>query len=180
MDQLIPEPWQLTLIYGSPTPSNRHQFWDCIASVGQTFQGAWFIYRDFNMVFNQKDKKGGTPVENSSNGGYNATINNLRLIDVGFVGNLYTWTNRRKGSANIQERLDRGFSNVQWKIRFQEATLIHLQEIHSDHRPLLIHMEIAGPSQPKSFKFEAMWTTYPATGFVINEAWNRSTSFLSD
>lgn len=54
---------------------------------------------------------------NSSNGGYTSLINELGWIDVGFSGSLYKWTNRRRGAANIMERLDRGFANERFDSR---------------------------------------------------------------
>lgn len=100
-------------------------------------------------------------------------------IDVRFTGYPYTGNNRRCGNANIQERLDRGFTNDKWKIRFQEVTTIHLQAIHSDHRPLLVYFDGAGMSGPKPFKYEAMWNNHLAIGFIVHDAWQRGRTLLS-
>lgn len=65
------------------------------------------VIGDFNIVLNGVDKIGGQVVARSSNGGLRRVINNYGLIDVGFVGHAFTWSNRRGGLANIQEQLDR-------------------------------------------------------------------------
>jgi hypothetical protein len=33
------------------------------------------------------------------------------MVDLGFVGNKFTWSNHRCGNANIQEQLDNGLAN---------------------------------------------------------------------
>lgn len=113
------EPWKLLAIYRPLNLSNQAMFWDFLNTIAQNFQGPWFVCGDFNMVFTQANKKEGTPMGNSSNGGYARMINDLGWIDIGFSGSPYTWNNRRRGAANIMERLDRGFTNNEWKVQFQ-------------------------------------------------------------
>lgn len=43
------------------------------------------------------------------------------LIDLGFMGNKYTWCNGRHGQGFIQERLDRGLANGEWRCLFPNA-----------------------------------------------------------
>lgn len=57
---------------------------------------------------------GGNPIVFSSNGGLRRVIDDHDLIDLVFEGSPYTWTNKRGGLANIQERLDRGYANIEW------------------------------------------------------------------
>lgn len=62
----------------------------------------------------------------SSAGGLNGLITQHGLIDVGFHGSRFTWSNGRSGMANIQARLDRGLVNEEWRLLFQDAQLFHL------------------------------------------------------
>lgn len=73
-----------------------------------------------------------------SNGGVRKVINDHGLIDLGFEGHAYTWSNKRSGMTNIQERLDTGYANKEWKLKFPEAKITHLAALKSDHRPLLL------------------------------------------
>ncbi|KAJ1431883.1 Endonuclease/exonuclease/phosphatase superfamily [Sesbania bispinosa] len=50
---------------------------------------------------------------------------------VGFVGYPFTW---RRG--NLAERLDRVLINLDWRLRFQQASVYHLPFLKSDHVPL--------------------------------------------
>lgn len=172
-------PWQLTVVYGSPVPHQRQLFWDDLSTIGNSFAGAWLVIGDFNVVLSSADKIGGRPVASSSSGGFQKMINDKGLIDLGFEGHAYTWSNKRSGLANIQERLDRGFANDIWKMRFPNAAITHLSALHSDHKPLLLQLHSQPDHLPRPFKFETMWTTHLDTAYVIQEAWNRQIQFES-
>lgn len=101
-DSDIPD-WQFTCLYDPPVPGLRAQFWDSLADIGTAFTGPWNIIGDFNALLSQDDKKGGRAVSQSSNGGFRHLINTHGLIDLGFQGHPFTWSNRRRGVANIQE-----------------------------------------------------------------------------
>lgn len=102
-------PWQLTLVYGPPIISHRYLFWDNLTKIGDTFNGAWLVAGDFNAILEQKDKIGGRPISSASSGGFHGMLDTNGLIDLGFYGHAYTWTNKRVGKKNIQECLDRAY-----------------------------------------------------------------------
>jgi hypothetical protein len=47
-------------------------------------------------------------------------------MDLGFSGPKFTWTNLRGVADLIQERLDKGWANSEWKTNFPEASIQHL------------------------------------------------------
>lgn len=51
--------WQLSLIYGPPTPTLRPSFLDRLAKVGNSFQGEWVVMDNFNMLLSRMYKMGG-------------------------------------------------------------------------------------------------------------------------
>lgn len=53
-------------------------------------------------------------------------------------GHVYTWNNKRGGLANIQERLDKGIANEEWKLMFPDAKITHLAALNSDHKLFLL------------------------------------------
>lgn len=64
----------MTLIYGLPLLSRRREFWDDLNRVGDTVDGQWMFAGDFNIVLEQKDKRGGKPVSSSSDRGFRGMV----------------------------------------------------------------------------------------------------------
>lgn len=171
--------WQLTCVYGPPIPAQRQQFWESLDLIGTVHSGPWCIIGDFNPLLTAADIKGGKAVASSSSGRFRRFLNDHGLIDMGFEGYAYTWNNKRSGSANIQERLDRGVANEDWKLLYPAARITHLTALQSDHTPLLLQTNPPSPSLPKPFKFKSMWIGHMDTGPIIEEVWNRHSPFPS-
>lgn len=167
----VQHPWLLTCIYGPPYKQDQYMFWDFLNQIGSTYSGPWLCLGDFNDITSQQDKRGGNCFAQSSKGGLNSVIFNQGLIDLGFSGNSFTWSNERGGRPNIKERIDRGIANVEWRSIFHRAIVSHLPAIGSDHNPILLDTigEVSNFSKP--FKFEKMWTTSRESFDVINHAW---------
>lgn len=92
-------------------------------------------------------------------------------MDVGFVGNPFTWSNGRYGREAIFERLDRGVANGDWRVLLPRATIKHLLRVASDHAPLLLNTVGEQNSEPKPFCFEPFWTRDTSCAAVIEKAW---------
>ena len=114
---------------------------------------------------------GGNAINNSRTNLFNHTINICKLIDLGFNGPKFTWTNKRKINP-IFERLDRGFGNDEWLTKYPNSCIWHLPRISSDHAPILCTMDnIPKLSGVKPFRFEPMWIQDPSFEGVVHEAW---------
>lgn len=118
--------WQFIFVYGPPIPSLRPAFWENLINIRKAFDGPWITAGDFNVVLSQADKASSRLIAHSSRNGFQRMINQNGFIDLGYKGHAFTWNNKRIGKANICERLDRGFSNSQWRLIFPKATLSHL------------------------------------------------------
>lgn len=60
-------------------------------------------------------------------------VNNGGLIDLGYNGPTYTWTNRRFASKPTFQRLDRCLANHLWCTLFPNTNVYHLPLIYGDH-----------------------------------------------
>ena len=65
------------------------------------------------------------------------------FIDLGFHGLPFTWENRRDSTSLIKKHLDRAVANVQWMDLFNLCTVTHVVCSHSDHVPLILHMDVS-------------------------------------
>jgi len=68
----------------------------------------------FNAISSPFDKYGGRPFHSSFNNSFTHFLNSMGMIDLGFSGNPYTWTNHRQGLGLIKEFLDRGIASLDW------------------------------------------------------------------
>lgn len=66
------------------------------------------------------------------------TLSQCHLMDLGYIGNRFTWSNGRGGAANNQERLDRALATGCWRSLFPTIQVRHLSKYRSDHNPVVI------------------------------------------
>lgn len=130
--------WQCSCVYGPVVPNLKGAFWDGLNSIGRAFDGPWLLIGDFNSILTGFEKRGGRHFAMASHGGLQQVVDTNGLIDLGFIGHPFTWSNKRVGAANIQERLDRALVNDRWKVLFLDATVLHLPAVQSDHCPILL------------------------------------------
>lgn len=95
----------------------------------------------------------------SLSGNLNQFFWNAGMLDLGFSGNPYTWSNGREGRGLIMERLDRGIANGEWRGLFPRATVQHIARVASDHALILLDTYGDQDRNPRPFHFEAFWAT---------------------
>lgn len=126
--------WYLTIVYGSPHYTPRQSLWDDLQSIHLNINGPWAIIGDFNAILKDHERAGPPlvrplPREN----GIHNTLDRCNLLDLGFNGNPFTWER-----LPTRKRLDRAISNLDWRLRFEQANIFHLPKFKSDHTPLLL------------------------------------------
>lgn len=141
---------------------------------------SWLVLGDFNEIVALEEKFGRDDRSLSQMEVFRDTLTDWSLLDLGFVGPLFTWSNRRLDDALVRVRLDRGVANPEWNLLFPNAIVRHLVVASSDHMGLLVDC-VLGPAQAtqrrrRLFRFEDTWVREPRCEDVIQEAWNSSTS----
>jgi hypothetical protein len=74
----------------------------------------------------------------------------------------------------VQERLDRCFGNAQWRQLFQDANVLVLPRVRSDHHPILVELKeqrvtVQGEGRP--FRFEAAWLQHREFAEFLKNHW---------
>ena len=119
----------------------------------------WCCFGDFKELLEVVDKKRGAPWSHNLMQSFREALDDCGFIDLGFSRPKFTWHGKRIGEL-ILNRLDRGVANYKWLNRFPMGKVQHLHCFTSNHRPLLLALDLNGESHKwkrKPFRFEAMW-----------------------
>ena len=66
------------------------------------------MFGDFNAIISNEERKGGIRPHKLSCEEFHSWCNNSGMMDIPTRGQLFTWTNGRKGRQLIDMRLDKG------------------------------------------------------------------------
>jgi hypothetical protein len=132
--------WKFTGFYGHPDPSKRHEGWEILKHLAGMTPKAWVCIGDFNKVITLSEKFGGNERQSYLIQAFRQTLEECELTDLGFYGPKYTWSNCQEGDSLIQERLDRGVANLEWRNFFPEAEIVVSTTTNSDHAPLFLNL----------------------------------------
>ncbi|XP_023884843.1 uncharacterized protein LOC111997036 [Quercus suber] len=127
--------WIFFAVYASPRFEERSILWNNLSALAELHNMAWVIAGEFNEPLVEDDKFGGRTVSMNRSLQFKDCLDKCNMVDLGFSGPRFTWSNGRELSMLIQERIDRFFVNIVWYSNFPEAKVTHLTRCHSDHCP---------------------------------------------
>lgn len=90
------------------------------------------------------------------------------LIDLGFQGNIFTWSNMQIGRDNI---LERASANYQWRNLFPRAIVYHGARVGSDHAPIILDFDPVG-RRKHIFRFESSWLQEEECKNIVENSWS--------
>ncbi|KAF9601904.1 hypothetical protein IFM89_023968 [Coptis chinensis] len=162
--------WYFSGVYASTKMRIRRTQWSILNQLQPNAQKPWVCLGDFNSIMCHEERWGGRPAKKSHIDAFQEMVYNCGLLDVGYVGNIFTWCNGQEGLSRMYQRLDRVLCNPFWRTSFAEAQVIHISTIHSDHKILLVQLHPKKSKLKRPFRFESMWTTDPTCKEVIKAA----------
>ncbi|EOY26489.1 Uncharacterized protein TCM_028259 [Theobroma cacao] len=98
-----------TFVYVKCTRTERIPLWIVLRSLSVDIRVPWLVGGDFNVILNRAERLYGASPHAGSMDDFAATLLDYGLVDGGFEGNTYTWTN-----SHVFQRLDRIVYNHQW------------------------------------------------------------------
>ena len=93
--------WLFTAVYASPRTAERHILWNNLIQTAGLHNMPWVVAGDFNEPLSEEDKFGGRAVSVNRSFLFKECLEKCNMIDIGFSGPRFTWTNRREIQALI-------------------------------------------------------------------------------
>ena len=125
----------LFAIYASLRFTKRRLLWENLIAVSGLHSLPWVIVGDFNEVLMGEDKFGGRSVNINRAFIFQECLDTCRMIDIGYSGAWFTWSNHHPLNHLIQERIDWVFINAEWNFLYLDASVQHFERGYSNHCP---------------------------------------------
>ncbi|KAL9684893.1 hypothetical protein QQ045_022335 [Rhodiola kirilowii] len=107
---------------------------------------------------------------------FNQTLDKCGLMDLGFKGSPFIYSNRRPYPFEAKARLDRALGNLELRNLVPKILVQHSFSLHSDHCPLVVQFSKGRQkSKYKLFTYEVMWQQHPKFESEIQTIWRHST-----
>lgn len=134
----------LTAIYASSDYSKRKILWTSLMDLAPILNLPWLVMGDFNDIVVPSEKFRRRPPSKVKINTLNCFLNTCRLVDLGFVGPCFTWTNGRINGQVIRTNIDRCHATSTWLNLFSDTKVQHLPRPMSDHNSIiLVHAIVA-------------------------------------
>ncbi|KAK4716482.1 hypothetical protein R3W88_014820 [Solanum pinnatisectum] len=140
----------ISIIYAKNTVRYRKILWENLRSIANKINGPWL-------------KLGGRPINNTKSSNFISCLDDMDMIDLGFTGQKYTWTNKHKNNQTpIMECLDRFLSNHSWLTLFPDTK---------------VYSSPSSPHLKKLFRFETMWIRHPDFPNIVTTVWKDNNNY---
>lgn len=99
IDNLGPNAWRLTCVYGEAQVPERYKTWDTLRDLASTTQSPWVVMGDFNEVLHIREHDGVGQRSQGQIDAFRSVVNDCALVDLGHNG--LSWTFEKKGSWRV-------------------------------------------------------------------------------
>lgn len=168
-------PWRLTCFYGFPERSRRQQSWSLLRDLKAQSSLPWIVIGDFNDIASHEEKRGHLPHPDNLVRGFNDTLQDCELYDLGMQGHGFTWEKGRGSDHWIEEPLDRAIASTDWSDMYTQAKVLNILATTSDHSALFLELK-GRPMRTvgRKFKFESAWLLDPQCREIVEASWRQS------
>lgn len=99
------------------------------------------------------------------------------LVDLGYSGPTFTWSNKQESESLVSVRLDRAVANGLFRDRFDDANVENIVTTTTDHLAVLIRLQQFNRSMHRrpvqsGFRYEAAWLRAPDYHEMVEAAWS--------
>jgi exonuclease III len=162
--------WLFSAVYASPSFDSWLELWDHLAAFADTHSLPWVVAGDFNEILSNHEKFSATPANQKRIQAFRNCLDKCNLLDLGFNGPRFTWMNKRPNGL-VMERLDRILCNPSWKHCFEEANVLHLPRVSSNHNPILSDTSpVQHALGPRPFHLETIRFNDPSFPNLVRES----------
>lgn len=125
-------------IYGDPHHAVTAYIYERILFYSRSFFPLCLV-GDFNSILMSCEKMGGNNKKNKNMNNFRRMVQSADLVNLGYCGPAFTWSNNQQQGSLIMQRLDRALASTAWTALFPSAAVYHLPRFNSDHHPILLH-----------------------------------------
>jgi hypothetical protein len=172
-------PWRVSFVYGEPCRDKRHEFWNLLRRLHLQREGPWLVCGDFNEALCQEEHDGPNLRSEAQMELFRSCLDDCGLIDLGYSGPSFTWTNRQASDTLVRVRLDRAVANEAFCTLFDDVNVENIITTTTDHFAVLIRLQSFGQNSRQipvqsGFRFEAAWLRAPDYREMLENAWRSS------
>lgn len=180
--QKLEKNWCISGIYGYPEEGKKKDTWELLRSLKPVDEDMWLCCGDFNDILSNEEKLGGNPKNFSQLSISRDAVEDCNLLDLGFIGYPFTWSNGRQEDGIIQCRLDRSFATDEFVKRFSPIQIHHLARFGSDHVVISIDLDVCleddQSKKPHVFRFEKCWADDDRCEAMVRGSWNTAAGLV--
>ncbi|XP_058780762.1 uncharacterized protein LOC131654847 [Vicia villosa] len=172
-----------TVVYARPYEASKKVLREELKEISQHMCDPWMLAGDFNDIAYVSDKRGGVVPSLNRCKKLRDRMDMCNISDVEARGPVFTWRGPIfRGGQRIYEKLDRAFSNDDWRLKFHEAYVKVLMRMEfSDHHPILLSFrEECCVGFDKPFRFENAWLLNDTYSTMLKETWKKETDVVEN
>eukprot|EP00253_Pinus_taeda_P032656 PITA_32656 len=166
------EVYSIYNIYAPNHYRDKTSCWNSLEADLSSIQSSQIIIGgDMNLIRQVEEKFGGNFHPDPFRDKLETIIQLFNLIDTPLSNGKFTWSNKRTGSQNIKERLDRFLIHERLASNFQAIKSYTVHGSASDHKAVTLSLSKGSNFGPLPFKYNKHWDSYEEFCALVQNQW---------